>query len=366
MNQRTSTQTRQRPNNSFHLMSGVLQRKCAACGNHTFASDECPEYAKKKDFLQRQSASKEGANEVPHIVHEALNSPGEPLDLWTRATMEPYFGHSFSNVRVHADKKAADSAKAVNALAYTTGNHIVFGAGHYSPRSGTGAKLLAHELTHVVQQQSGRLGDQRGVGSDGNVHEREADVFADYVFRRFPEMKSSVSDSSATIGTPGTRISEDEDTQMSVEPLNPRFLYQNGTTTCTFPAGTPSTTILNGDCARPCTVRHEAVHFADISPCCAKAGTAHAAAATPAAKQTVEDQFFAWMSGNRSWFECRAYATSVTCADELLTNKNCAAAPAPADAACCATLSSYRADKETRRASNCAAAGAALTACPFP
>ena len=152
---------------------------------------------------------------------------------------------------------------------------------------------------------------------------------------------------------------------MSAEPPDPRFLYQNGTTTCNLPGGTASTVISNTDCARPCTERHEGIHRTDITSCCAKAGTAYTAAATAAAKQAVSDQFFAWMSGNRSWFECRAYAESVRCADEMLTAKKCAAADrAAADAACCTTLASYRADKETRRASNCASAGT-LSACPF-
>jgi hypothetical protein len=72
--------------------------------------------------------------------------------------MEPRFGHDFGNVRVHTDAKAAKSAKAVNALAYTVGRDVVFGAGQYAPRSSTGQMLLAHELTHVRQQR--RIGDR--------------------------------------------------------------------------------------------------------------------------------------------------------------------------------------------------------------
>jgi len=165
---------------------------------------------------------------------------------------------------------------------------------------------------------------------------------------------------------PRTKLGENDDTAVSIEPPDPRFLYvANGTTTCTFPAGTATTTINNTACSSPCTTRHEGVHRADISSCCTRAGRAHAAASTAAARQTVENQFFSWMSSNRSWFECRAYAESVTCADELLAARNCASGPAAADAACCSTLSSYRADKETRRASNCAAAASNLSACPF-
>jgi hypothetical protein len=89
---------------------------------------------------------------APPIVHDALRSPGQPLDAATRAYMEPRFGHDFSKVRVHADGQAAESTRAVNALAYTAGSNIVFGRNAYAPHSETGRKLIAHELTHVIQQ----------------------------------------------------------------------------------------------------------------------------------------------------------------------------------------------------------------------
>jgi hypothetical protein len=91
-------------------------------------------------------------NEAPPTVQDVLRSPGQPLDLATRALFEPRFGHDFSQVRVHTDAKAAESARAINALAYTTGWDVVFGAGQYTPETSTGRRLLAHELAHVVQQ----------------------------------------------------------------------------------------------------------------------------------------------------------------------------------------------------------------------
>ena len=91
-------------------------------------------------------------NGVPPIVGDVLHSPGRPLDPAARAFMQPRFGHDFSRVRIHADSKAAESARAVNALAYTVGQDVVFGAGRYAPTTSQGQKLLAHELTHVVQQ----------------------------------------------------------------------------------------------------------------------------------------------------------------------------------------------------------------------
>jgi len=80
---------------------------------------------------------------------------GQPLDLATRGFMEPRFGRDFSEVRVHTDEHAAESAQAVNALAYTLGSDIVFARHQFSPHTAAGKQLLAHELTHVAQQRSG-------------------------------------------------------------------------------------------------------------------------------------------------------------------------------------------------------------------
>jgi hypothetical protein len=98
-----------------------------------------------------------GGTEAPSIVHEVLNSPGQPLDRATRAFMEPRFGHDFSRVRVHADANAARSTQALGALAYTAGHQIVFGQRRYRPHSDVGKALLAHELAHTIQQGRGAL-----------------------------------------------------------------------------------------------------------------------------------------------------------------------------------------------------------------
>jgi hypothetical protein len=123
-----------------------LQRKYA-CGQHTIAGDECVECGAKRLGLQQQAVIQTEPATVPPIVHEVLRSPGHLLDRTTRAFMESRFNHDFSRVRVHTDAKAAESAQAVNALAYT-----VFGAGQYMPGTSAGRRLIAHELTHVVQQ----------------------------------------------------------------------------------------------------------------------------------------------------------------------------------------------------------------------
>jgi len=179
------------------IAGAILQRKC---------DQRC----KKKKSLRR-SAAGPSPETVPPIVHEVLRSPGKPLDPATRAFMETRFGHDFSRVplqaaalalqsrltigqtgdlyeqeadrlteqvmstpvptaidqgslgagydlsqvRVHADARAAESARAVNARAYTVGRDIVFGSGQYAPASAQGQRLLAHELVHLIQQTGG-------------------------------------------------------------------------------------------------------------------------------------------------------------------------------------------------------------------
>jgi hypothetical protein len=126
----------------------MLQRKCA-CGSTAIADGECVECKKKK--LQRRANGK-GPEVAPPIVHEVLHSPGQPLDGKTRSFFEPRFGHDFSRVRVHTDARAGDSAEAVNALAYTVGQDIVFARQAYTPKTEAGRRLMAHELVHAAQQ----------------------------------------------------------------------------------------------------------------------------------------------------------------------------------------------------------------------
>jgi hypothetical protein len=104
--------------------------------------------------------AREQQREVPPIVDEVLRRPGQRLDPSTRAFMEARFGHDFSGVRVHTDPLAAASAQAVEALAYTVGHNIAFGPGQYQPWTPAGQRLMAHELSHVVQNrhQAGRAG----------------------------------------------------------------------------------------------------------------------------------------------------------------------------------------------------------------
>jgi hypothetical protein len=130
----------------------TLQRAWA-CGRHTIADGKCESAGTKR--LQRRARSQGEQASVPPIVHDVLRSPGQSLDAETRAFMESRFGHDFSEVRVHVDTRAAKSARAVNADAYTVKDDVVFGVGQYTPHSQSGRQLIAHELTHVVQQRAG-------------------------------------------------------------------------------------------------------------------------------------------------------------------------------------------------------------------
>lgn len=171
---------------------GLLQRKCN-CGNHS-NTGECKECSKQKlqrkltlgdsdDPLEReadrvadqvldgptthnfstvrpsiQRASTLGSeadaeqDKVPGSVEQTLASAGRPMPVPLRRDMENRFGRDFSQVRLHTDALAERSTGDVDARAYTVGNHVVFGQSHFAPETRSGRQLLAHELTHVVQQ----------------------------------------------------------------------------------------------------------------------------------------------------------------------------------------------------------------------
>lgn len=124
------------------------------------------------------------ANEVTASVRAVVGSGGgQPLDGDTRSFMESRFGHDFSQVRVHADAEASRSAESARALAYTVGSEIVFAAGRYAPQTDTGRHLLAHELTHVVQQSAGPvsgapLGNGLTISDPSDSYEQAAETTA--------------------------------------------------------------------------------------------------------------------------------------------------------------------------------------------
>jgi hypothetical protein len=141
-----------------------VQRTCACGGG-------CPNCQNKQaalEHLQTKSvqANSSGAISAPPIVNEVLHSDGQPLESTTHDFMRSRFGHDFGRVRVHTDARAAESASAVNALAYTVGRDIVFAAGRLAPHTSEGRKLLAHELTHVLQNDQSAVRRQEEIGSN--------------------------------------------------------------------------------------------------------------------------------------------------------------------------------------------------------
>jgi hypothetical protein len=153
----------------------VLQRRFGNQGLQAALEARSP--SGRNALLQRRAAGESQSATAPPIVHEVLGSPGRPLAQGTREFMESRFGHDFSAVRLHTDLHAAESAGAVNALAYTVGQDVVFGAGQYQPETTAGKRLLAHELTHTIQQAAG-LQTKLEISAPGDRHEQEAEHMA--------------------------------------------------------------------------------------------------------------------------------------------------------------------------------------------
>ena len=129
-----------------------LHRACACGGGCPKCRTEQPGQEPERLQTKRVQSNHSGQIAAPSIVHEVLRSAGQSLDPTTRSFMESRFRHDFSSVRVHHDEQAAESARALHALAYTVGRDVVFGPGQYAPHTASGGRLLAHELTHLVQQ----------------------------------------------------------------------------------------------------------------------------------------------------------------------------------------------------------------------
>jgi hypothetical protein len=148
--------------------SPSIQRMCREC------EEELQRQPMEEEEEMLQPKEETGVTpEVSSTVESQINSirgGGHPLPDSVRTYFEPRFGQDFSPVRVHTDSEANESAQSVNALAYTVGRDVVFAEGQYSPETDSGRKLLAHELTHVVQQ--------KGVGVQQTLtRSRGYDVF---------------------------------------------------------------------------------------------------------------------------------------------------------------------------------------------
>ncbi|MHB1224853.1 MAG: eCIS core domain-containing protein, partial [Gemmatimonadaceae bacterium] len=160
----------------------LLQRKCAHCAAGGAPCADCEEEEEEQATTLQRSAEAGApavgpAAGVPASVRQVLGAPGSPLPAPTLGAMESGFAHSFGDVRVHTGARAAESAAAVDAVAYTVGTHVVFGGGRFAPGTPHGDRLLAHELAHVVQQRGARVDlDRLAVDRDvSSPAEREAD-----------------------------------------------------------------------------------------------------------------------------------------------------------------------------------------------
>ena len=168
------------PENPLHL--GFLQRKCG-CGSHSSTTTDVHEQEADRiadqvmthpvaasvsaapPRIQRYAAPGGSHDSLPAGVKATMTGSGAPLEAGLRSDMEQRIGHDFSQVRLHSDSQAAASARSVNALAYTVGQHIVFASGHFAASSAPGRRLLAHELVHVVQQSGGSAAGARSIAA---------------------------------------------------------------------------------------------------------------------------------------------------------------------------------------------------------
>jgi len=126
------------------------------------------EEEEEEEFLQTKELPGQSSEVTPALSSriQSMRGGGQALSESVRAYFEPRFGQDFSQVRAHADSRAAETARAVNARAFTVGEDVVFGNGEYAPESDVGKRLLAHELTHAVQQNRSRNGFRNSYGMD--------------------------------------------------------------------------------------------------------------------------------------------------------------------------------------------------------
>ena len=227
----------------------LLQRACDCGGG-------CPKCktqqgAHQHERLQTKQSGPASFKQtgIPPTVHEVLRSPGQSLDAATRAVMEPRFGQDFSHVRLHTDARAAESAQAVNARAFTVGRHMVFAPGTYAPSTPDGQRLLAHELTHTLQQRNAHdaVSARLRITAPNDSHEAEADSVARGVSRDVaPEQSADAARAAAPVSvtptgaqiarqwdwsgdTPEDRLEEAKDLLLKLQDANLRHLISLGT-----------------------------------------------------------------------------------------------------------------------------------------
>ena len=160
-----------------------VQRACASCAA---GGGRCPTCSAQDEKLVQRKAGPGSAGAGLAVSDDFLSplGSGRPLDPGIRDFMESRFGHDFAGVRIHTDNAAAATAHSVDALVYTVGHDVVFGAGQYAPDTRQGRHVLAHELTHVIQQGSAPTGTARsGVRPAASIAGRTFGLAAEQVAR---------------------------------------------------------------------------------------------------------------------------------------------------------------------------------------
>lgn len=170
---------------------GILQRKCESCGQHTIAGGECERCGRKKQSFQLHNSVDTGltinsiqrkALDDANVLNQNVSIPfsgGIAMPEEVQKIMENRFGTSFAEVRIHSDASAGFATSQLNARAFTRHQDIYFAPGYYQPNSQAGLGLLAHELTHVVQQRNGQFSPGNNSGNVAQTRsslEKEAEV----------------------------------------------------------------------------------------------------------------------------------------------------------------------------------------------
>jgi hypothetical protein len=306
-----------------------LRRKCATCEEE----DRTHVQAKPAGVVTTTRS------EAPAVAGNVLRSAGQPLDPVVRVFMEPRFGHDFSKVRIHIDAAAAASARAANAFAYTVGQHIVFASGQYAPSTSAGRRLLAHELTHTLQQRplEVSLPDAASVPQYGGQVGEETDMLDQGHFsplKRLTLVKVFRQKLEPT--EPPPKVERDIELPPHVIPMNAPAVKEaetceqmpGGDTNCEVNqnTGIPTGKVLHSvseinPCIRPCVEQHEAVHVRQLKTFCPQLRDCYLAA--DKGKRPIEECVKMAIFGNAER-ECAAYNVSAPCVERRLkTAKEC-------------------------------------------
>ncbi len=178
-------------------LSPRVQRKCAACSSGLKSCSDCVEEEEEEERVQAKPITGRAAHAAPGLIDELRRARGggQPLSAEIRAPLERRFGRDLGGVRIHTDSRAARAAATLKARAFTYGQDIWFGKGQYDPSTVPGQHLLAHELTHTIQQR-GRTPQPRSrsfVGDSNDPAETTAGRAADAVLgdRPVPALTST-------------------------------------------------------------------------------------------------------------------------------------------------------------------------------